>query len=83
MKIKSEDFKVLQDAMQETINKHPNAKGVYKGQGLTKTRYAWDMLHYTEIDGYNSSTQFICDRLYKYLNDTHINTALFKIIGEY
>ena len=83
MKIKPEDFKTLKEAMDETINKYPKAMDDYKSKGLSKKRFAWDVLHCSEITGYNSSTQFVCDRLYKYLNDNHIDTAVLRIIGTY
>lgn len=39
-------------------------------------RYRWD-LHYAA-----GLTRFVCDNLYSYVNDTHIDTALRRIVGE-
>lgn len=41
-----------------------------------KKRLAWDMVRACNLN------QFVCDELYKYLNDSHIETALLKIIHE-
>lgn len=39
-------------------------------------RIAWDLSRASGL------TSFICDNLYKYLNDSHIETALLKIYKE-
>ena len=70
MKIKQEDYNELKKA----INIDSMIKALYKKQGASKERFAWDMLHTSLYD-----TRI----LYKYLDDSHIQTALFKIVGEY
>jgi len=70
MKITDKDYNELKKAM----NTDDMLKAWYKKQGASKERFAWDMLH-TSL--YNTN------KLYKYLDDSHIQTALFKIIGEY
>jgi hypothetical protein len=50
----------------------------YKAAGLSDKRLRWDALYKCGL------TSWICDNLYSYLNDDHIDTALrayFKQIG--
>jgi len=41
---------------------------------LTTTRYQWDIVRHAGL------MTWVCDTLYEYLNDTHIQTALNKIV---
>lgn len=79
MKIKPEHYEVLKTKMQKTLDDNLGIKERYKRKGLSKERFAWDICYATQSD----LTSFICGILYKYLDDSHIQTALFKIIGEY
>jgi len=74
MKITREDFKRLSYVIIDTLEGLPNIKDKYKLAGLTKERFAWDILWESKFD---------VSPLYDYLNDSHIQTALFKIVGEY
>ena len=49
-------------------------RGRYESAGHTTKRYQWDAVRYAGL------TPWLCDTLYKYLNDEHIQTALNKII---
>lgn len=46
----------------------------YLAFGHTDKRIGWDLLHAAGL------TPFVCDTLYKYLNDTHIDTAILAIM---
>jgi hypothetical protein len=76
MKIKKEHYQFLKDKMKKIVDQYPSAKSVYKKQGLSDMRYRWDVLHAT------NNNQFVCDTLYQYLNDNHIDTALKNIIAD-
>jgi len=52
----------------------PYLRGVYRNAGLSLKRYQWDMTWKAGL------TAYICDTLYPYLNDDHIQTALNRII---
>lgn len=52
----------------------PYLRGVYRNAGLSLKRYQWDMTWKAGLSAY------ICDTLYPYLNDDHIQTALNRII---
>ena len=39
-------------------------------------RYRWDLLHAARL------TPWLCDTIYPYANDTHIDTALRAIVNE-
>jgi hypothetical protein len=67
MKMTKFHFNELSGLIKITMAETPNP-------GHSRQRYAWDMLW---ASGYDTSV------LYEYLNDSHIETALFKIVGEY
>jgi hypothetical protein len=52
----------------------PYLRGVYRNAGLSLKRYQWDVTYQAGL------TTYICDTLYPYLNDDHIQTALNRII---
>jgi hypothetical protein len=75
MKMKKEHFEYLK----REIQKSGHGKEVwekYKALGLSELRYRWDVLYAAKL------SSWICDNLYSYLNDDHIDTALRKILKE-
>jgi hypothetical protein len=54
----------------------PYQREVYRNAGLSLKRYQWDITYQVGL------TAYICETLYPYLNDDHIQTALNRIIGE-
>jgi hypothetical protein len=76
MKMTTEDFKVVRDAMTPllTAPEHANLWTNYKAKGLTKRRFCWDTLWASKLD---------ITPLYKYLNDDTITTALMMICNPY
>lgn len=71
MKIKTEDFAVLESKIKDLLSKHPEAAKQYKDKELSHKRFRWDVFH--AIGGNN---------LYAYMNDEHIDTALRAILGK-
>ena len=80
MKMTKEHFQKIKIAM-NTAEKLTDAQAGYKAKGLSQERYMWDLFRIAAIDG--NSTTFTCTVLYKYLNDSHINTALKAITADY
>lgn len=74
MKIKPQHYAALKERIEEILEKDSNIKNSYKAAGFSKERLAWDLFHVSRMD---------VKMLYTYLNDSHIQTALFKIIGNY
>ena len=72
MKITKEHYDHLRELV-EPFDTEENRK-LYLLNGFTTTRYQWDIMR--ACKGIN----FVCEILYKYLNDDHIQTALNKII---
>lgn len=82
MKMKPEHFQKIENAIEavidpERIDAHiaylrtdPRVKDL-------KTRLRWDVFSYA------ISPAFICQDLYPYLNDDHIDSALRKIFSKY
>ena len=77
MKIRKEHYTILENAIRKThdnllLNHETHYKN-YLNFGHSNKRVAWDLLNLANM------TQFVCDTLYKYLNDTHIDTAVLDI----
>ena len=74
MKITDKDYNELKQVIMTDKKLNDELKRIYKKAGLSKERLAWDILHLSNYD---------TKALYSYLDDSNIQTALFKIIGEY
>lgn len=72
MKIKPEHVEHIRQA----VEKHDTAfhRSRYIAAGLSTTRYQWDLIRHAGL------MPWLCDTLYQYANDTHIQTALNKVI---
>ena len=80
MKIKPEHYAHMLEAMgraqvaQPTITRaHYAANGIGKD---TAKRHRWDLSYAAKL------TPFMCEHIYPYANDTHIDTALRAIVKE-
>ena len=49
-------------------------RAAYVAAGLSDERYRWDLTYAAKL------SLWICDTLYPYLNDDHIDTALRRIV---
>ena len=74
MKMKPEHF----DYMRATVGAldTEQARAEYRAKGLSLKRYQWDLTYTAGL------TRFICDALYPYLDDSHVQTALNRIVPE-
>lgn len=52
----------------------PALRAAYRDAGLSLKRYQWDITYQVGL------TAYICETLYPYLDDRHIQTALNRII---
>ena len=80
MKMQNEHYETLKLSITylgldkcKTYAKKLEAEGGYQD---FNTRLMYDLLRFCKLSG------FICDVLYKYLDDSHIKTALMKIGNE-
>jgi hypothetical protein len=80
MKIKPEHFEKMKAACEAVVAAHQNVAAEYRAAGHSEMRYRWDVLHAAKIDG-QPSRVFICDVLYEYAHDEHIDTALRSIFN--
>ena len=71
MKITMPHYNHLARSIQPAIDATPLQ--AYRDAGLSDKRYRWDMTYKAGLSGW------ICDELYPYLNDDHIDTALRSI----
>ena len=80
MKMTLDHYHRLKDAMTPNLQYAPQYRDFIVKEGKAKDiekRLRWDLL-YNSID-----SQWICDNLYPYLDDTHIDTALRFIMQDY
>lgn len=77
MKIKPEDYEQLKAAMAKVAKQYPIANYRDLAPSFSETRIAWDYFWAA-----NGRACEISNRLYKYLNDSHIDTAVRRIITE-
>jgi hypothetical protein len=78
MKMKTEHYDQLAHAIGPLMAKHSFSD--YKALNLSAKRYRWDLMSAARFNGVSGS-RWICDNLYGYLNDDHIDTALRRITG--
>lgn len=72
MKIKPEHFAHLRAELAKVDTDFH--RGRYANAGLSTRRYQWDAVRYAGL------MPWLCDTLYTYLNDDHIQTALNRLI---
>ena len=72
MKITSAHFETLSLALGSVDT--PERRAAYREANLTTRRYQWDLIRAAGL------MSWLCDNLYKYLNDSHIQTALNRIV---
>jgi len=72
MKMKPEDFEILKDKINAVYAAH-KAECITHKATHTPVRYAFDMFHALR------NTDNFKTKLYHYLNDDHIQTALLQI----
>ena len=74
MKIKPEHLEHLRQLV--TPHDTPEARKLAIEQGHNNMRYRWDCLWAAK------QSRWVCDNLYPYINDDHIDTALRRIIPD-
>ena len=80
MKMKKEDYQYLKARLEHLTEKIQPHREWIIADGKAKDvemRLRWDLLHAAKING------FIISTLYPYLNDSHIDTALRKIMVDF
>lgn len=81
MKITKEHYAAMKNAIASvwTPQKHDAHRRFIINEGKAKDiekRLRWDWSHYAKL------TPFICDNVYPYANDDHVDTALRRIMTE-
>ena len=78
MKIKPEHYAYIKRAYQELGAKHDLTamSKQYEQDGLTPMRFRWDCSSSCGL------SPWLCDNVYTYANDTHIDTAVRQIMRE-
>lgn len=76
MKIKPEDYEHLKSAIALIPRDKALAHKALTLGSDKERRFRWDLLYKARL------SPWICDNLYSYLNDSHIDTALKKIVLE-
>ena len=81
MKIKREHYDIMKQQIAKIWckEKHESHFQFVVNEGKAKDirkRVRWDWSYYANL------TPFICEKIYPYANDTHLDTALRSIISE-
>jgi len=74
MKMKPEHYATMAAALDAIRPLLDAAVEEYKARGLSEMRYRWDAFTRAQVAG--NSTRWMCDVLYPYLNDAHVDSAL-------
>lgn len=72
IKMKPEHVEHMREAFAKWDTDYHRAR--YAAAGHTTKRYQWDLVRAAGL------MPWLCDTLYPYLNDTHIQTALDRIV---
>ena len=72
MKVKQEHIDYMRNAI--LANSKAPTLPDYMARGLSEKRWRWDLLYMAGL------SSWICDTIYKYANDEHIDTALRHIL---
>jgi len=83
MKMTEKHYREIKQAINILLEAHPELPESYIAGDFYRSelvkdidkRYRWDLLNFSNI-----SAKYICDNLYSYLNDIHIDTALKSIV---
>jgi hypothetical protein len=73
MKMKPEHIKKISLAFDNFFHKYPSTRQAYFNSGLNEKRLRWDVFNAV------IPVRWVCDTLYQYLDNTHIDTVLRKI----
>ena len=76
MKITPRDFQVVKTMLERSIVDTPANREAYIKAGLSSKRYRWDCFRLS------GGISFLCNELYAYMNDDHMDTALRKLIPD-
>ena len=72
MKMKPEHFEYLKSTLSPYDTDF--SRSLYAEYGFSTRRFQWDLVRHAGI------MDWLCNTLYQYLNDDHIQTALNRII---
>lgn len=79
MKIDPKDYQYMKDAILRNADLIPAFRAKIATDPRVKDaemRLRWDLAYYSDL------SQFFCSVVYKYANDSHIDTALKRIMTE-
>ena len=74
MKIPERQAATITAAVQ--LHDTPERRTAYKAAGHTNKRYRWDCLWAAGL------TRWVCDHIYPYANDDHIDTVLRRAVPD-
>lgn len=77
MKITDNDLSTLRGFIEPVMQRVPVSEYRAANPTFSDKRIRWDYFHAAG----QPALRFLCDVLYKYMNDTHIDTALKSIVG--
>ena len=86
MKIKPDHYQELKVLIERFLKEKPEYIPLALQNGLSKTRICLDVFHYISfyegIRPFNWDNLPLNSRLYDYMNDNHIETAVYNILKD-
>ena len=80
LKMTPEHYDILKNGIAATVTANPEYVTKAVAHGFSTTRIRWDLFWASTFNG-QSAELWMTKTLYPYLNDTHIDSALRKIVG--
>lgn len=81
LKMRTEHYQALKDAIGRIPELEAHRES-YKTNNMSPMRFRWDCLHYVTNDGEGRLGREFSKELYVYLDDSHIDSALRRIVGD-
>ena len=73
MKIKPEHYDTIREAVNTAKAEYPSITAQYEAGEISAKRYRWDLCYAGRL------TPWLCENVYPYANDSHIDTALRRV----
>ena len=82
MKISGDNYRILKERIQKTLEKYGDPAAEYRRRELSFTRYIWDVYSMSNFRVSDEKSWIPGDIIVPGYNDSHIETALKKIFRE-
>ena len=80
--MRQEHYQTIRQHVEKLSANAPLAKHLdgYRKAGHSDKRFGWDVFRAAKVNG--DSARWLCDHVYPYANDDHVDTAIRMIVRE-